>query len=343
MLTTPEAPDLHGLFAMMRERGVDGVRDGGLQPRAGHGPGRRRGLRRRGLHQPRARPPRLPRRPRRLLRRQGLPVHPRAGAARPGQRRRPVRPPPARRAEVPLRTFSAAGADADWRATDVVLEATGSRFTVHGPDGLVLEAGVPLPGDFNVANALAAVAGAAEAGYDPAALVAGMAARPRRPRPAGAGRGRPGLRRGRRLRPQARRGGVRAAHAAPARRGPADRRDRRRRRPRPRQAPADGRDRRPAGRRAGRHRRQPPDRGPGGHPRRGARRHPGRPAPRCSRSATAGAPSARRWPGPGPATSCWSPARATRPARRSATSSTRSTTARSRARSSAALDEEDLR
>ena len=51
-LTTPEAPDLHGLFAMMRETEV-GLRDGGVQPRPGDGPGRRRGLRRRRVHQPR--------------------------------------------------------------------------------------------------------------------------------------------------------------------------------------------------------------------------------------------------------------------------------------------------
>ena len=55
------------------------VRDGGLQPRARDGPGRRRGLRRRGLHEPRTRPPRLPRRHRGLLRRQGAALHARRG------------------------------------------------------------------------------------------------------------------------------------------------------------------------------------------------------------------------------------------------------------------------
>ena len=57
------------------------LRDGGLQPRARARSGRRRRLRRRDLPQPRARPPRLPRRPRRLLRRQGRSLHPRAGPA----------------------------------------------------------------------------------------------------------------------------------------------------------------------------------------------------------------------------------------------------------------------
>jgi UDP-N-acetylmuramoyl-L-alanyl-D-glutamate--2,6-diaminopimelate ligase len=79
-------------------------------------------------------------------------------------------------ATIPLRTFSATGAEADWRAVDVVASATGSTFTVLGPDGASFEAGVPLPGDFNVANALAAIASGAEAGFDPAALASGIAA-----------------------------------------------------------------------------------------------------------------------------------------------------------------------
>ena len=58
-----------------------GVRDGGVQPRAGDGARRRRRLRRRGVHQPRPRPPRLPRRRRGLLPRQGAPLHPRARRA----------------------------------------------------------------------------------------------------------------------------------------------------------------------------------------------------------------------------------------------------------------------
>jgi UDP-N-acetylmuramoyl-L-alanyl-D-glutamate--2,6-diaminopimelate ligase len=77
---------------------------------------------------------------------------------------------------IPSRTFSATGADADWRATDLDLSATGSRFVVHGPDGRRVEAGVPLPGDFNVANALAAVAACAEVGFEADAVAAGIAA-----------------------------------------------------------------------------------------------------------------------------------------------------------------------
>ncbi len=65
---------------------------------------------------------------------------------------------------IPLRTFSPSGGPADWRAEAVAPTATGSTFTVHGPSGEHrLE--VPIPGDFNVANALCAVAGLAELGY----------------------------------------------------------------------------------------------------------------------------------------------------------------------------------
>jgi len=81
-------------------------------------------------------------------------------------------------APVEVRTFSAAGADADWRATDVALGPVGSDFVVHGP-GLPaggLPARSPLAGGFNVSNTLAAIAAAAEAGLDPAAVAAGIAA-----------------------------------------------------------------------------------------------------------------------------------------------------------------------
>jgi UDP-N-acetylmuramoyl-L-alanyl-D-glutamate--2,6-diaminopimelate ligase len=79
-------------------------------------------------------------------------------------------------AAIPVRTLSARGSDADWSATDVDAGPTGSRFTVRGPGDLVLDAEVALPGDFNVANALAAIAAAVEAGFDPAVVAAGVAA-----------------------------------------------------------------------------------------------------------------------------------------------------------------------
>ncbi|MGB0098794.1 MAG: UDP-N-acetylmuramoyl-L-alanyl-D-glutamate--2,6-diaminopimelate ligase [Nocardioides sp.] len=81
---------------------------------------------------------------------------------------------------IPVRTFSVAGGDAgahaDWRVADVTLRADGSSFTVIAPDGTRIPAGCPLPGDFNVANTLAAVAAAGEAGLDAAAVATGIAA-----------------------------------------------------------------------------------------------------------------------------------------------------------------------
>jgi UDP-N-acetylmuramoyl-L-alanyl-D-glutamate--2,6-diaminopimelate ligase len=79
------------------------------------------------------------------------------------------------RADIPMRTFSATGADADWRAVDVELRPEGSRFVVVGPNGERIDAGVPLTGSFNVANALCAVALAAEAGFDPGPVAAAIA------------------------------------------------------------------------------------------------------------------------------------------------------------------------
>ncbi|WP_298748565.1 UDP-N-acetylmuramoyl-L-alanyl-D-glutamate--2,6-diaminopimelate ligase [uncultured Serinicoccus sp.] len=71
-------------------------------------------------------------------------------------------------------TYSAEGSAADWRATDVVEGAEAITFTVHAPQGEV-PARLPMIGRFNVANALAAMAGAAATGVPLAELVAGLA------------------------------------------------------------------------------------------------------------------------------------------------------------------------
>ena len=60
--TTPEAPDLQRLLREMVAAGLRRLRDGGLVARARAAPRRRPALRRRHLHQPDARSPRLPRR-----------------------------------------------------------------------------------------------------------------------------------------------------------------------------------------------------------------------------------------------------------------------------------------
>ncbi len=78
---------------------------------------------------------------------------------------------------LPLSTFSPGAAPgADWRAEDVRLGPEGSDFTLVGPAGLRTAVRVPLPGDVNVANALAALAAAAESGVDPVPVATGLAA-----------------------------------------------------------------------------------------------------------------------------------------------------------------------
>ncbi len=75
---------------------------------------------------------------------------------------------------IPVRTYSALGAEADWTARDVVTGPTGSQFTVHTPDGHAFPATVRLPGDFNVANALCAIAALGESGLDAARAAEAM-------------------------------------------------------------------------------------------------------------------------------------------------------------------------
>jgi len=82
-------------------------------------------------------------------------------------------------AAIPITTFSAQGHHtADWIAADVRPGADGSAFRVIGPGGIAADATVALPGDFNVANALAAIVALVEAGIGLAEAVAGVAACP---------------------------------------------------------------------------------------------------------------------------------------------------------------------
>ncbi|KRF37742.1 UDP-N-acetylmuramoylalanyl-D-glutamate--2,6-diaminopimelate ligase [Nocardioides sp. Soil805] len=174
-LTTPEAPDLHGLFAVMREQGVVacamevsshalvmGRVDGVVFDVATF------------LN----------------LGRDHLDFHPtvedyfsaKASLFTPERARRGLTNVDdehgrllLERATIPMQTFSTEGRDADWRAVDVELAGDGARFTVEGPDGLRVDAGVPVPGAFNVSNALAAIASAATAGLDPHRVARGIA------------------------------------------------------------------------------------------------------------------------------------------------------------------------
>ncbi len=79
-------------------------------------------------------------------------------------------------APIPITTFSADGRRAaDWRAVDVRSGADGSTFRVIGPGGVEADASVALPGEFNVANAMAAIVALVEGGVGLAAAVAGVA------------------------------------------------------------------------------------------------------------------------------------------------------------------------
>lgn len=174
-LTTPEAPDLHALFALMRERGVRGC----AMEVSSHAlvMGRVDGV---------------------VfdvavftnLGRDHLDFHTdledyfgaKAGLFTPERARRGltnVDDAFGRRlleeASIPMRTFSVTGREADWTATDIDLHPTGSSFVVRTPDGETFPASVALPGDFNVSNALAAIAGLAEVGFDARTVADGIA------------------------------------------------------------------------------------------------------------------------------------------------------------------------
>lgn len=77
---------------------------------------------------------------------------------------------------LPVATFSTEGRTADWRAVNIRPNRLGTDLEVLGPDGQEIELSVPLAGVFNVSNALAVIAALAGAGFDPGQLAAGIAA-----------------------------------------------------------------------------------------------------------------------------------------------------------------------
>jgi UDP-N-acetylmuramoyl-L-alanyl-D-glutamate--2,6-diaminopimelate ligase len=73
-------------------------------------------------------------------------------------------------------TVSAAGADASWQAERIRTAPDGStRFAVRGPDGLSFAAGCRLPGRYNVANTLLAFAVLGQLGIDLPAVASALA------------------------------------------------------------------------------------------------------------------------------------------------------------------------
>ncbi len=77
--------------------------------------------------------------------------------------------------EIPTRTFSSTSGPADWSAHDVRMSPGASAFRVRGPRGLETDASTRLPGRFNVDNALAAIAAVSEVGAAVEAAVEGVA------------------------------------------------------------------------------------------------------------------------------------------------------------------------
>lgn len=96
-----------------------------------------------------------------------------AGCRQLGERLRPAN-------GVRVEWFGLADPSADWQATPLPPappsgSAVGRRFHLRGPGGSLGEYSLQLPGDYNVANALAAVAAGASTGLDPASLAASLA------------------------------------------------------------------------------------------------------------------------------------------------------------------------
>lgn len=73
-----------------------------------------------------------------------------------------------------VRSGSASHALADWAVTDAAPDGRGSRFTLRDPHGLVHAVRIELPGAFQVANAALAVVALAVAGHDLDAVVSGV-------------------------------------------------------------------------------------------------------------------------------------------------------------------------
>lgn len=79
---------------------------------------------------------------------------------------------------IPVTTFSTAGAAADWRAANIRPHRLGTDLSVLTPNGRDVPLSVPLPGVFNVSNAVAVLAALDAAGFDVDQAAAGIASSP---------------------------------------------------------------------------------------------------------------------------------------------------------------------
>jgi len=69
----------------------------------------------------------------------------------------------------------APGAQATWTAEDIAAKPSGEQaFVMHGPDGITIRGTLPLPGEFNVANALLAAAILHATGVEPGHIERGL-------------------------------------------------------------------------------------------------------------------------------------------------------------------------
>ena len=156
-----------------------GLRDGGLLARAGPAPRRRDPLRGRALHQPDPGPPRLPRRHGGLLRapsgcssRGGAPTS--SSRRTRCQRRRPLRAAPGRGVlgRAGLHHLLGRGRRGRLSARDVALRRQRRALRLPRRRTGEIEVRTPLPGHFNVANALGGARRGRRAGARPASAAA---------------------------------------------------------------------------------------------------------------------------------------------------------------------------
>lgn len=175
LLTTPESPDVHGLLALMRERGLDAASmevsshavsfqrvDGVLFDVAGFT----------------------------NLTQDHLDLHgtmedyfaTKAELFTPGRARRAVVTVDdewgrrlAATARIPVTTLSMTpGGAADWTVTATAARGLGTDFSLQGPDGVNLTVHTGLPGAFNVANAALAMVMVLAGGLDAASVQAAL-------------------------------------------------------------------------------------------------------------------------------------------------------------------------